>query len=204
MQPTPGTEGYGAAIRAFVEASLSLDFHEVCRDIVEFLPPAPARILDVGSGVGQNAAALAAMGHSVVAVEPMPAFLAVARAEHAASGIRWIEDSLPRLQRLDIAGPRFDFILVEAVWHHLDYAERAAALARLGSLLTPGGRCALSLRNGPAGVGTHVFPTCAKQTLQQAEALQLRCRFQRDRLRSILPQKTNVTWSRIVLEKLNP
>ena len=36
------------------------------------IPATPSRVLDVGAGTGRDAAALAALGHSVVAVEPTP------------------------------------------------------------------------------------------------------------------------------------
>ncbi len=39
----------------------------------------PAHVLDVGFGIGRDAAALADMGHTVVAVEPTHEVLAVAQ-----------------------------------------------------------------------------------------------------------------------------
>ena len=64
-----GTAGYERWISHFIENSQAFDFHEVCKSFIEFLPVAPANILDVGAGAGQNAMALAQMGHSVVAVD---------------------------------------------------------------------------------------------------------------------------------------
>ncbi len=201
MNPVPGTQGYGEAIGSFVDTSLGLDFHEVCKNFVEFLPSVPARILDAGAGAGQNAAALADLGHTVVAVEPMQAFLAAARANYPQQRITWIRDSLPSLECLGPETSRFDFILVDAVWHHLDEIERLCALRRFAELLRAGARCALSLRNGPAGIGTRVFPTDAEQTVRQAARFGMDCVMRIENMPSILPNKEDVTWARIVLQK---
>ena len=105
------------------------------------------------------------MGYSVVAVEPMAEFLI------AAQSIQWIQDCLPQLAELGTNDERFDLILVEAVWHHLNPSERIQALERLGSLLASEGRLAMSLRNGPAGRGIYVFPTDPQSTIEHAGEL---------------------------------
>lgn len=201
MTTVPGTEGYERSIQRFVESSQALDFVEVCQDFLAHLPLLPGRVLDAGAGAGQNAAAIAKMGHSVVAIEPMPAFLAAARATYAHLPIAWFHDSLPRLQRLGSEAAQFDFILVEGVWHHLNEGERSLALARFAHLLKTGGNCALSLRNGPPGMGTCVYATHADWTCQQAQAQGFECVFRIDHQPSIYAHKPDVTWSRLVLQK---
>ena len=201
MSFVPGTQGYEKSIRLFVDASQALNFREVCKDFLEFLPVTPARILDAGSGAGQNSAALAEMGHSVVAIEPMEQFLSVAQNIYSHHQVTWLRDSLPLLQHLGEEKEQFEFILVDGVWHHLDEEERACALKRIVHLLTPDGKCGLSLRNGPPGIGTHVFPTEAEHTVQQARRLGTQCVFRIENLPSILPNKENVIWAHIVLQK---
>ena len=198
--PVPGTQGYERGIGRFVEASRALSFDEVCSDFLDFLPRLPSRVLDVGSGAGQNSAALSHMGHSVVAVEPMSSFRAAACNAYRDLPIIWINDSLPALSALEDS-QLFDFVLVEAVWHHLDLGERTIALERIGSLLSPGGYFACSLRNGPAGLGTRVFPTDMESTIDQASNVGLECEFKKDDLPSMLPNKENVSWSRLVFRK---
>lgn len=201
MPSLPGTAGYREYAARFIEVSQTLRFEEINTVFLDYLPASPNRILDAGSGAGQNAAALAAMGHSVVAVEPLAEFLAAARNAYSDHAISWIEDSLPKLDRLGAAPAQFDFILVDAVWHHLDAVERIEAINRFVELLPLHGRCALSLRNGPAGVGTHVFPTDADETIEQASAVGFDCVFRVDGQASVLPNKQDVSWSRIVLER---
>ena len=60
----------------FCELSESIDFREIHECIIHLLPTPGVMVLDVGAGSGRDAAALAAMGHNVVAVEPMKRFLA--------------------------------------------------------------------------------------------------------------------------------
>lgn len=201
MTPVPGIEGYARSVHQFVKSSQALDFAEVCQAFLDYLPPLPGHVLDAGAGAGQNAAAIAQMGHSVIAVEPMPDFLAAARATYAALPITWLDDSLPRLQRLGSAPAQFDFILGEGVWHHLDEAERSLAITRFALLLKPGGKCGLSLRNGPAGLGTCVYPTDTTRTLQQARMCGLEYMLLQENQPSIFPYKRDVTWSRLVLLK---
>ncbi|HSI46236.1 MAG TPA: class I SAM-dependent methyltransferase [Methylophilus sp.] len=196
-----GTEGYENAIDHFIASSQALSFHQVCNAFLEFLPEKPAKIFDAGAGAGQNAMALAEMGYSVVAVEPMLAFLNAARNRYAHPSITWHHDSLPALECLDDCNEQFDFILVDGVWHHLDDMEREAALQRFAKLLKVGGRCALSLRNGPAGMGTHVFATDVEQTILQAENAGLKCVMLLKDQASIFSFKPNVVWSRVVFEK---
>jgi SAM-dependent methyltransferase len=201
MTEVRGLEGYGRAAKRFIELSQALDFKEICSDFLDYLPTPPARILDAGSGAGQNAAALAQMGHSVVAVEPMPVFMEAARTAYAEQDISWVADSLPSLECLSTANGLLDFILVDGVCHHLDEGERIIAIARFRELLTPGGRCALSLRNGPPGLGTLVYPTNAKETIVAATARGFDCLFVSEDQPSNLAGKEDVIWSRIVLQK---
>ena len=202
MAVVPGVEGYERSAERFISVSQSLRFEVVCGDFLSYLPRLGSRVLDAGSGAGQNAAALADMGYTVVGVEPMRAFLQAARTRYADKPVVWFEDSLPDLKTLGDASVSFQFILVDAVWHHLDVQERETALARFGDLLDSRGRCALSLRNGPAGLGTRVYQTDTQETLRMARALGFACIFLRENQPSILEGKDDVHWARIVLQKI--
>lgn len=203
MAIIPGIEGYGRATKRFIDISQALDFRQVCRDFLAYLPTVPSRVLDAGSGAGQNAAALAEMGHTVVAVEPMTDFLAAARAKYSYLNITWLDDSLPKLERLGADTAIFKFILVDGVWHHLSQGEREAAIERFAGLLDVRGRCALSLRHGPPGLGIRTYPTNARQTIHLAAHQGFKCIFLSENQPSMLARKENVTWSRIVLERLS-
>lgn len=201
MTNTPGTQGYDRFIGGFIETSQSLNFEDVCKDFVDFLPSVPGRVLDAGAGAGQNAAALAELGYRVTAVEPMAEFLHAARTQYKELPITWLNGSLPNLECLEADQKHFDLILVIAVWHHLSEKEQGLALQRIEALLAPGGVCALSLRNGPAGLGTQVYPTSANHTLEHAKELGLECLFHSEEQPSMLANKPEVKWARLVLKK---
>ena len=158
-------------------------------------------MLDAGAGAGLNAAALARLGHSVVAVEPMSAFLNAARSTYEGLDVTWVDDSLPLLKKLGDTPGQFDFILLDGVWHHLDEEERVQGMARLSTLLDEGGACAISLRNGPAGGGTHLFPTNGRQTAALAIECGLEVVLHLEDQPSIMKNKPGVTFTRMVVSK---
>lgn len=160
-----GTTGYDRAAAAIL--ATRLPFEDVHRHISHLFPAAPARILDVGSGPGHDAARFAEMGHEVTAVEPTPELRQGAVALYGHLPITWVEDALPDLASL---GGRFDFILLEGVWAHLTAPERALALPRLAGLLAESGVVAISLRHGPGAPGRIVWPVTAVETQELAEA----------------------------------
>lgn len=198
---TKGTSGYRQAISRFAAASLSLEFTDINAEFLPFLPAPPARVLDAGSGVGQNAAALSKLGYSVTAVEPIKEFVDIARSAFSALPITWIVDELPDLGKMTDDVNRFDMILLDGVWHHLDHSERHKCIVRFRQLLGPGGVCAISLRNGPAGVGTHVFPTCCDELESLAKSNGFSVGFRGRTAASKMANKPGVTWSRMVLIK---
>ncbi|GLQ76117.1 class I SAM-dependent methyltransferase [Vibrio penaeicida] len=79
MNTVKGTQGYEQGVDAFAQASLNLKFEEVNQEFIPFLPRILSRVLDVGSGVGQNSAALSRLGYQVVSVEPLQVFLDIAQ-----------------------------------------------------------------------------------------------------------------------------
>jgi SAM-dependent methyltransferase len=167
--PPPGTAGYDKAAHALL--ATRLPFEDVHRHVIHLFPARPARILDVGSGPGHDAATLAARGHAVTAVEPTPELREGARALYPALPIDWVDDSLPALERLTAARQRpFDFILVEGVWAHLTEAERRDAFPTLARLLADDGVLAISLRHGPAAPGRITHPVTAAETEALAAA----------------------------------
>ncbi|MDV3457754.1 class I SAM-dependent methyltransferase [Sphingomonas sp. HF-S4] len=131
----------------------------------DFLPGDPARIAEIGAGTGRDAAWFAAQGHRVLAVEPVRELREAGMKLHG-NDIEWLDDRLPELAGLDAYAP-FDLIVLCAVWHHLDTAERARAMPVLASASAPGGRLVLSLRHGP---GRHALPTPPEETIALAAA----------------------------------
>ena len=198
-----GTKGYDRFTDLFIESSQALDFHEACKDFLSFLPTSLTNILDIGAGAGQNAAALAKLGHKITAIEPMPEFLSSAQTTYKNLNVTWLNGALPELTSISPNDPEFDFILINAVWHHLNDIERESAVTRLATLIKPGGRCAISLRNGPAGMGTRVYPTDSNSTIEQFKAMGFNCILHLKGQPSIYSHKKDVTWSRIVLEKFS-
>lgn len=203
MENVIGTTGYGAVVKKFVEATEAVDFAALHESYREWIPEVPSCLLDVGAGSGRDAAMFASMGHEVVAVEPMAQFLAEARKLHNSPSIKWVDDSLPKLESLgeEYAGT-FDFVLASAVWHHLDESERKVAMLRIARLTRAGGTFALSLRNGPAGGGTHVFPTNQNQTIELAEEAGFEVLMTLIEQPSIMAGKSNVRWSMLALKRL--
>jgi SAM-dependent methyltransferase len=85
------------------------------------LPPAPARVLEVGCGSGELARALAAAGHDVLAIDPVAPDGPILRRT--------------TIEELDEPGP-FDAVVASRSLHHVhDLDAVLAKLARLAPLL---------------------------------------------------------------------
>lgn len=138
---------YNALAQQLTERYEQLSFEEVHRDIVDLLPEHRAQVLDVGAGSGRDAAALARRGHSVVAVEPAEGMRRLAQEFHSEAGIRWIDDRLPGLEKVYGLGDTYDFILLSAVWMHVEPEQRDRAMRKLAGLLNPGGKLVISTRS---------------------------------------------------------
>src|SRR5262249_3644345 len=104
-------------------------------------------------GTGRDAAWLVSRGLEVVAVEPSAAMRNEGQRLHPSAGIRWVDDALPALDKVYRLGLSFDLILLSAVWMHVAPADRRRAFRKLVALLKPGGRLAITLRQGPAEPG---------------------------------------------------
>ena len=117
--------------------------------LTDLLPEAPALALDVGAGSGRDAAWLADQGYEVFAVEPSKSMRQAATELHPAASVRWLQDSLPKLDYTMRSGLSFDMILLSGVWMHVPPGQRPRAFRKLVNLLRPGGIIAFSLRIGP-------------------------------------------------------
>jgi SAM-dependent methyltransferase len=104
------------------------------------LPAPPATVLDVGGGPGAYAVPLALAGHRVHLIDAMP--LHVQQAKNAAAAA---ETTLAAAEVGDARALGYEDGVADAVlllgplYHLLEPADRAAALAEAGRVLRPGG-----------------------------------------------------------------
>lgn len=169
---------------------------------IQFFPPAPARILDIGAGTGRDAAWLASLGHTVLAVEPTDALRIGAAKLHPEPEITWLDDILPGIPNVIARGETYGLILMHAVWMHLTEQERIDGMANLAGLLASGGRIAMSQRHGKIPEGRRMFDVSGEETIGLAARHGLK-NLLHERAESIQAENRarGIEWTKLVFEK---
>lgn len=193
---TEAIEGYRDAAPDLIERYESIPADVVLGPVLHLLPKAPCKVLDVGAGTGRNPAWFASQGHHVTACEPVDAFRAAAEARYDDLDIRWLNDMLPDLSGAKSLAETFDFILLSAVWQHVEIADRAQAFSSLVSLMSPRAMLIMSVRHGPGAAGRPVYLAPDEETLALADQHGLSLQFQ-EQTESIQAanKAAGVTWS---------
>ena len=133
------------------------------------MAPRGARILDLGSGMGRVAAALAARGHDVVATEPDPTLREQSRATYPALEV--LPHDALSLDPGELGS--FDLVVVVGnVMVFLAEDTERATLRRLGELLAPRGRILAGFDLVPTKPGSRPYP--AEEFVADVEAAGLR------------------------------
>ena len=95
------------------------------------------RVLDIGTGAGHTALALAPHASSLVLTDPVPAMLTTARRVFAEAGVRNAEFVEAVAERLPFTNASFDIVTTRLAAHHYD--DVALAFREVARVLRPGG-----------------------------------------------------------------
>lgn len=114
--------------------------------LLRFLPPAPARVLDVGGGPGVHAAWLASLGYDVLLIDPV--------ARHVDQAGRYGTFTAAQGDARDLAVPDASAdaaLLLGPLYHLVEPADRARALREARRVVRPRGLIAAAFisRQGP-------------------------------------------------------
>lgn len=161
QDPVAGYDANGAALAARYEG---LRAEEVHAAFLDFLPPGADRLaLDIGAGSGRDAAWLAGRGFDVVAVEPARGMRDAGVGLHPDARIRWLDDRLPALSATHRLGLAFDVILLSGVFMHVPPEQRPRAFRKIATLLKPGGRLLISVRDGSGSSDRPMWPVSTSE-----------------------------------------
>lgn len=120
-------------------------------------------------------------------------------AKHRQVNIRWIDDALPNLDKVKTLGEAYDFILLSAVWMHIEPEDRLPSLQTLKQLLVPHGSIALTLRIGDAPPNRPMYPINVDEFIAQATSVGLKAVYQSRKSVDSL-KRERVRWIKLVLQ----
>lgn len=156
--------------------------------------------LDIGTGIGRDAAYLCQLGYKVVAIDPSTQMLNQAKQNFPNLDIHWLEDSLPELIQTRKLPHKYNLILLSAVWMHVAPSQRRRSIQKLSNLLAPGGKIVLTLRHGSFNDGRTAHSVSADEL--KGFALDFGLRFllrSKGKLESDQLERSDVTWETIEL-----
>ncbi|MGP3966790.1 class I SAM-dependent methyltransferase [Streptomyces sp. 6N223] len=123
-------------------------------------------VLDVGCGLGDNAAFLASRGHRVTAIDEAPT--AIEEARRRAGGKGDITFAVADAMKLDGYEDSFDTVIDSALYHNLTDEQRATYVAALHRAARPGARLhILSFSDAMP----EEFPECFRVTEQNLRGI---------------------------------
>jgi 2-polyprenyl-3-methyl-5-hydroxy-6-metoxy-1,4-benzoquinol methylase len=159
-------------------------------------------ILDIGAGTGRDASGLAAMGHDVTTVEPSISMQKIGQRIHTSSPLRWVVDSLPKLDVISSSPKSYDLILLSAVWMHLAPEDRKPAIIKLISLMNSSGTIYVTLRIGPEEKDRGIYKISAEEFSELASSCGLTVQ-QVDQQRDLLGRQ-QIEWKSFSLTLPTP
>lgn len=126
---------YDEAARLHTTATGRLELERTQELLRQYLPPPPARVLDVGGGPGTHARWLVEDGYEVVLLDPVPKHVEQARA-YVPGCAAEIGDA----RDVTLPAHGFDAVLLLGPLYHLaDRADRLRALSEARRVVVPGG-----------------------------------------------------------------
>ena len=160
---------YDLAAHRLVPEYERLTFEQVHNPVLDLIPKADICVLDVGAGSGRDAAWFAnGENNTVIAVEPSGALRNAGRHKHVSANIRWLEDSLPGLDKVVRSKLTFDLIWLSGIWTHIPPGSRKRAFRKLVTVLRPGGSMMISIRQGPPPPDRPMAPISAAEVEELA------------------------------------
>ena len=96
----------------------------------------PRRVLELGAGTGKLTAGLAALGHDVVATDPLPQMLV-----HLVAGLPEVACLAATAERIPLPARSVDVVVAGQAFHWFDLDR---ALPEIARVLRPGGRLAVT------------------------------------------------------------
>lgn len=184
----------------FFKNYIDLSFNEIFSDVLSFLPPPGVRCLDIGAGSGRDAAALSQYGYDVTAVEPSLGMRSLAENFHKEQPIKWVDDSLPKLNKIRNSNVKFQLILMSAVWMHLAPSARQEALHTVSSLLELHGIFIMTLRLGSAEPERFIYEVSVDEAIIKSNIAGLKV-LHINPIRNDSLNRAAVKWQILVLTK---
>jgi ubiquinone/menaquinone biosynthesis C-methylase UbiE len=121
---------------------------DVLARLVEMARPDPGWLaLDVATGTGHTAFALAPHVRHVVGIDLTPEMLAEGRGLQARNGLDNVSFAMADAHRLPFAADTFDLVTARRAPHH--FADIRRALAEMRRVMRPGGRLVIDDRSVP-------------------------------------------------------
>ena len=138
---------FGERAAFYVTSAAHTDAAVLARVVELARPQAHWRVLDVATGAGHTAFAVAPHVSSVVAVDLTPEMLAEARKLIAERGIAKVECREADVHALPFEDAAFDLVTCRRAAHH--FGDIALALSEVRRVLRPGGRLVIDDRSVP-------------------------------------------------------
>lgn len=147
------TSGTDESVRLTASADGALELLRTREILRRYLPPAPARVLDVGGGTGVHAEWLTEDGYTVDLLDPVPRHVDQARDAG-------LNAALGDARAVPASDSGYDAVLLLGPLYHLpSRADRDRALAEARRVVQPGGLVCASAINRYASLFEHTATT---------------------------------------------